>query len=60
MLFPFSSTVYEPFEYSFRGAYTTVEDSLWYHDSGASHHITNDPSIYSSKQAYHGFDCHDW
>ena len=31
---------------------STVADSLWYPDSGASHHVTSDPSIFSSQNSY--------
>jgi len=31
-----------------------MDDPLWYPDSGATHHITKDPTVYSSKHPYHG------
>jgi len=30
-----------------------MDDPLWYPDSGATHHVTKEPTIYSSKQPYH-------
>jgi len=47
-----STLNYVPSEASILGAPSNVEDPLWYPDSGATHHITNSPSIYSDKQSY--------
>jgi len=38
------------------GAPSTIDDPLWYPDSGVTHHITNSPSFYSNKQIYEGFN----
>jgi len=44
----------ESFESSILGTHYTIEDLLWYPNSGASHHIINDPTIFLSKHMYHG------
>ena len=36
------------------GIHSTTEDPLWYPDSGATHHVTKDPTVYSTKQPYNG------
>ena len=41
-------------EASLLGVQSTLDDPLWYPDSGATHHVTKDSSVYSSKQPYHG------
>jgi len=41
---------------SLLGAPSSVDDPLWYPDSGATHHITNNSSVYSDKQSYDGTD----
>jgi len=41
---------------SLLGAPSSVDDPLWYPDSGATHHITNNSSVYSDKQPYDGTD----
>jgi len=38
------------------GVPSSVDDPLWYPDSGAMHHITNNSSVYSDKQPYDGSD----
>jgi len=35
---------------------SSVDDPLWYPNSGATHHITNNSSVYSDKQPYDGID----
>jgi len=37
-------------------AHSSVDNPLWYLDSGAIHHMTNNSSIYSDKQPYDGSD----
>jgi len=39
---------------SILGAPSTIEDSLWYPNSGATHHVTNDSNIFTNKQIHHG------
>ena len=34
---------------SILGAPSTIEDPLWYPDSGATHHVTNDSNIFTNK-----------
>jgi len=41
---------------SILGAPSTVIDPLWYPDSGASHHITNDSEVFINKSSYQGVD----
>ena len=41
---------------SILGPPSTIEDPLWYPDTGATHHITKDPKIFTHKQSYHGND----
>jgi len=41
---------------SILGAPSTVTDPLWYPDSGASHHITNDLEVFINKSSYQGVD----
>ena len=41
---------------SLLGAPSSVDDPLLYLDSGATHHITNNSSVYSDKQPYDGTD----
>jgi len=36
------------------GTPSTVQDPLWYPDTGATHHITHDPSVFSSTNTYTG------
>jgi len=33
---------------------STIEDPLWYPDSGATNHVTNNPSVFHNKSIYHG------
>jgi len=33
---------------------STVEDLLWYPDNSVTHHVTEDPTIYSTKKPYKG------
>ncbi|XP_068498464.1 uncharacterized protein [Phaseolus vulgaris] len=43
---------------SILGAPSTIEDPLWYPDTGATHHVTKDSKIFTHKQPYHtGFSC---
>jgi len=35
---------------------SSMPNSLWYSDSGASHHVTNDSTNYTSKSYYNGVD----
>jgi len=39
---------------SILGAPSTIEDPLWYPDTGATHHITKDSKFFTHKQPYHG------
>jgi len=39
---------------SILGAPSTIEDSLWYPDSGATQHVTNDSNIFTNKKMHHG------
>ncbi|XP_068479071.1 uncharacterized protein [Phaseolus vulgaris] len=39
-----------------KGILSSVDDPLWYPDSGATHHITNNSSTYTSKNSYDGTD----
>jgi len=41
---------------SILGAPSTINDPIWYPDSGATHHITNDVNNYTKKQAFNGND----
>ena len=41
---------------SLLGVPSSVEDPLWYPDSGATHHITNNSSAYTIKNPYDGTD----
>ena len=41
-------------EPSLLGTPSTLSDPLWYPDSGATHHITHDSNIFSSKTPYTG------
>jgi len=41
---------------SILGAPSTIEDPLWYHDTGATHHITKDSNFFTHKQPYQGND----
>jgi len=41
---------------SLLGVPSSVEDPLWYLDSGATHHITNNSSTYTIKNPYDGID----
>ena len=50
----FSDSDYALTEASLLGIPSTVDDPLWYPDNGATHHVTKDPIVYSSKQPYHG------
>jgi len=43
-------------EPSILGTPSTVQDPLWYPDTGATHHITHDPSVFSSTNTYTGND----
>ena len=38
---------------SILGAPSTIEDPLWYPDTGATHHVTKDSKIFTHKQPYH-------
>ena len=42
----------KPSDASLLGIHSTTEDPLWYPDSGATHHVTKDPTVYSTKQPY--------
>ena len=53
--FPLSSNP-DHFEPSILGTPSTVQDALWYPDTSATHHITHDPSIFSSTNTYTGND----
>jgi len=50
----FSSQDCVPSDASILGAPSSMDDPLWYPDSGATHHITNSSSVYSDKQHYAG------
>jgi len=39
---------------SILGAPSTLEDPLWYPDSGATHHVTHDSNFFTNKQSHHG------
>jgi len=39
-------------EPSILGTPSIVQDPLWYPDTGATHHITHDPSVFSSTNTY--------
>jgi len=41
---------------SLLGAPSTIEDPLWYPDTGATHHITKYSKFFTHKQPYHGND----
>ena len=41
-------------ETSILGTPSTIQDPLWYHDIGATHHTTHDPFVFSNKNAYTG------
>jgi len=41
---------------SFLGVPSTIEDPLWYPDTGATHHITKDSKFFTHKQPYHSND----
>jgi len=41
---------------SILGTPSTVPDPLWYPDTGATHHITPDSSVFSKKNMYNGND----
>ena len=41
---------------SLLGVPSTVDDPLWYPDSGATHHITNNSSAYTNKNSYDDTD----
>ena len=43
----------KPNDASLMGIPSATEDPLWYPDSGATHHVTKDPTFYSTKQPYH-------
>jgi len=42
--------------FSIMGTPSTIIDPLWYHDTGATHHINPDSSIFSKKNTYNGND----
>ena len=50
----FSSQDCVPSDASMLDAPSSMDDPLWYPDSGATHHITNSSSVYSDKQHYAG------
>jgi len=50
----FSSQDCVPNDASILGAPSSMDDPLWYPDSGATHHITNSSFVYSDKQHYAG------
>jgi len=35
---------------------STIEDPIWYLDTGVRHHITKDSNIFTKKQPYQGND----
>jgi len=47
-----SSTNLEQSKPSILGTSSITQDPLWYSDTGATHHITNDPLVFSNKTAY--------
>jgi len=49
----YSFSVDEDSTPSILGAPLTIEDSLWYPDSGSTHHVTKDSSIFNTKHLYH-------
>ena len=50
----FSDSDHASNEASLLGVQSTVDDPLLYPDSGATHHVTKESTVYSSKQPYHG------
>jgi len=51
------SSFQQPLHYpkpSILGTPSIVSDPLWYLDTGATHHITNDPIVFNKKQIYNG------
>ena len=55
-VFQFSSIVNEDQDQSTLSASSTLDDPLWYLDSGASHHVRNDLNNFFTKAFYHGND----
>ena len=50
----FSSTTNYQNDSSFCGIPSTLEEPLWYPDSGATHHIMNDSNHFTTKHQYQG------
>jgi len=51
----FSTLSLDDGEPSILGTPSIIEDPLWYPDSGASHHITHDSTLFTDNQEYQGF-----
>jgi len=49
----FQQPLHDP-EPSILGTPSIVSDPLWYPDTEATHHITNDPIVFNKKQIYNG------
>ena len=49
----FQQPLHDP-EPSILGTPSIVSDPLWYQDTGATHHITNDHVVFNKKQIYNG------
>ena len=50
----FSTPQHDEPSSSLLGSPSSLDDPLWYPDSGASHHITNDHTLFTNQQPYQG------